>query len=86
MDDGEFDHGGGSGGDGGPAAVAVAAVAAMAMDNNTCSPRSKSLSLNIELIFSFHPSVHPSVHMCIRVSVHSSVRPLQISIGCVYFV
>ncbi len=33
MDDGEFDHGGGSGGNGGPAAAAAAAVAAMAMDN-----------------------------------------------------
>ncbi len=34
MDDGEFDHGGGSGGNGGLAAVASAAVAAMAMEDN----------------------------------------------------
>jgi hypothetical protein len=32
MDDGEFDHGGGSGGSGSQAAVAVAAVAALDND------------------------------------------------------
>ncbi len=33
MDDGEFDHGGGSGGSGGPGAAAAAAVAVAAMDD-----------------------------------------------------
>ncbi len=49
---------------------------------NLCSPRSKSLSLNIEYIFSVRPSVRPSIRPSIRVSVCPCV-PLQISVGCV---
>ena len=46
----------------------MAIVAAIKNLFYPCSPRSKSLSLNIEYIFSVRPS------------------PLQISVGCVYFV
>ncbi len=38
----------------------------------TCSPKSKSLSLNIEQIFSVHPPVHPSVHASMRLPIGDS--------------
>ncbi len=45
MNDGKFDHGGGSGGSGGPAAAAVAAVAAMDDDWRQKRPATRALTV-----------------------------------------